>query len=221
MLIGYVRCVPNATDETTQIKTLADRGVDRFFNEQTGSRALELKSRQDMLNFAREGDSIIVDSIRVIARNIGELLDVMRQLEERKVTFISISDDIDTSTDQGTFLLMVFHAMSELDADSIVDQRREDDAKDYMARGAAEDKAAGTGTVPATVAPSAPKPPAKAEPPKAPAAGVVTHGDVSPAPAPVAGAPANAAPAKVEPPKAPAPVTAPQKAPSACDGFVD
>lgn len=138
MLIGYVRYVSNGADETSQLKMMMDRSVSKVFSEQTGSRAAELRARQDLLNFAREGDSVIVDSLQVIARSIGELLDVIQQLAERGVTFISVSEDIDTGNDQGKFLLKVFKAMSGLDTDSIVGQQRDKDARDLAAKAAQE-----------------------------------------------------------------------------------
>lgn len=160
MLIGYVRCVPTGADETAQIKMMVDHKVTKFFTEQTGSRSVELKARQDLLNFAREGDSVLVNSIQVIARNIGELLDVMRQLEEKQVTFVSIAEDIDTGNEKGQFLLSILKAMASLDTDSIVGQRREDDAKAYA------DRAAGNiaPAKPASKVLSPSQPPAKPSP---------------------------------------------------------
>ncbi len=142
MVIGYVRYVPNGADETSQLKMMVDRSVSKVFSEQTGSRAAELCARQDLLNFAREGDSVLVDSLQVIARSIGELLDVVQQLTERGVTFVSVSEDIDTRNDQGKFLLKVLKAMSNLDTDSIVGQRRDKDAKELADKTAQEARAA-------------------------------------------------------------------------------
>lgn len=143
MLIGYVRYVPAGPDETKQIKTMSERSIGKYFTEQTGNNAEELRARQDLLNFAREGDSVLVYSIPVIARNINELLDIICQLDERGVTFISLSEEIDTSDERGKFLLRILKSMANLDADSLVDKKREETAKALAAQAAQAQAAPG------------------------------------------------------------------------------
>lgn len=143
MLIGYVRHVPKGVDETDQIKLMSERSIGKFFTEQTGSRSSELRARQDMLAFAREGDSVIVQSIRVIARSLPELMDVLHQLETQNVTFIAIDEDVDTSSDTGKFLMKVLNSMATLDTDSLVAQNREESAKELAEQAAQEARKGG------------------------------------------------------------------------------
>ena len=158
MLIGYVRYVPTAAPETDQIRMMVEKQAAKIFTEQTGSGSAELKARQDLLDFVREGDVVLADSIHIIARNIGELLDVLRRLEEKGVTFVSEKDGIDTGNENGRFLLRILKSMSTLDMDAIVAQRRESDAEKYAAAAArpAQPKAPAQ-----PVAPSRPAQPAQ------------------------------------------------------------
>ena len=78
-----------------------------------------------MLSYVREGDTVIVESISRFARNTKDLLELVEQLKEKNVTFISKKETIDTNTAAGQFMLTVFGAMAQLERDYILDRQRE------------------------------------------------------------------------------------------------
>ena len=78
-----------------------------------------------MLSFCRKGDTVITESISRIARNTKDFLNTMDYLEQKQVEFVSIKENIDTSTPTGKFMLTVFSAMYELERDNIRDRQRE------------------------------------------------------------------------------------------------
>lgn len=78
-----------------------------------------------MMEFVREGDIIVVESISRIARNTRDLLSIVAQLENKGVEFVSLKENIDTSTPQGRFMLTVFGALAELERESILERQRE------------------------------------------------------------------------------------------------
>jgi len=78
-----------------------------------------------MLNFVRQGDTVIVESISRFARNTKDLLELVEQLKEKSVTFISKKETIDTNTAAGQFMLTVFGAIAQLERDYILDRQRE------------------------------------------------------------------------------------------------
>lgn len=78
-----------------------------------------------MLEFVREGDTVIVESISRFARSVKDLLDLVEQLRNKNVEFISKKEAIDTSTPQGQFMLTVFGAMAQLERDQIHQRQAE------------------------------------------------------------------------------------------------
>ena len=77
------------------------------------------------MEFVREGDAVIVESISRFARNTRDLLELIEQLSAKRVEFISRKEAIDTSTPTGKFMLTVFGAVAELEREYILQRQRE------------------------------------------------------------------------------------------------
>ena len=68
-----------------------------------------------MLAFVRQGDVVVVSEISRLARNTADLLNIVQELNEKGVAFVSMKEAIDTETPQGKFMLTVFGACAELE----------------------------------------------------------------------------------------------------------
>ena len=127
MLLGYARVSTLEQNEARQIEALIGRGVEKdniYLDKQSGKNA-DRKALKELLAFARRGDIVITESISRIARNTKDLLGIIDELRSKGVDFISLKENIDTSTPQGKFMLTVFAAMAELERESILDRQRE------------------------------------------------------------------------------------------------
>jgi DNA invertase Pin-like site-specific DNA recombinase len=67
-----------------------------------------------MLEYAREGDVLYIESISRLARSTRDLLSIVEQLQEKKVELVSLKESIDTNTPQGRFTLTIFGAYRNL-----------------------------------------------------------------------------------------------------------
>ncbi|MDQ6479552.1 recombinase family protein [Dyadobacter sp. LHD-138] len=77
-----------------------------------------------MLEILREGDTVVVYKLDRLGRSLRKLVNLITQLEERKIEFISLKDAIDTSTVQGTFFLNIFASLAEFERDIIREHTR-------------------------------------------------------------------------------------------------
>ena len=68
---------------------------------------------------------MIVESISRIARNTRDLLSIVSDLTEKGVEFVSLKENMDTTTPQGRFMLTVFGALAELERENILERQRE------------------------------------------------------------------------------------------------
>jgi len=78
-----------------------------------------------MLNFIREGDTLVIESISRLARNTKDFLEIVNDLTERGVEVVSLKENIDTSTPQGKFICTIFGALYELERESIKQRQME------------------------------------------------------------------------------------------------
>ena len=78
-----------------------------------------------MMDFVREGDVVIVESISRFARNTRDLLELVEQLTEKKVEFISKKEALDTSTPSGRFVLTIFGAVAQLEREYLLQRQKE------------------------------------------------------------------------------------------------
>ena len=125
MRVGYVRCSTAEQNEARQLKMMEEQKVEKIFIDKASGKNIDRKDFKAMMAFVRTGDTVIVESISRIARNTRDLLTVISSLTEKGVEFISLKENIDTTTPHGRFMLTVFGALAELERESILERQRE------------------------------------------------------------------------------------------------
>jgi len=125
MKVGYVRVSTTEQNTARQESLMESLGVEKIYIEKVSGKSKDRPKLQEMMNFVREGDTLIVESISRFARNTRDLLDLVEQLKKKKVEFVSKKENIDTSTPTGQFMLTVFGAMAQLERDTILERQRE------------------------------------------------------------------------------------------------
>ena len=125
MKIGYVRVSTQEQNTIRQEVMMRDLGVDRLYIDKASGKNADRPELRRMLQFVREGDTVIVESISRFARNTRDLLELVEQLTTRKVEFISQKEAIDTTTPTGKFMLTTFGAVAELEREYILQRQRE------------------------------------------------------------------------------------------------
>lgn len=128
MKIGYVR-VSTAEQNTARQEVLMEQlGVERVYIEKASGKSAKKEDRpvlEEMMNFIREGDTLVVESISRFARSTVDLLNLVARLEEKGVEFVSQKENIDTSTPQGKFMLTVFAALAQLEREQTKQRQAE------------------------------------------------------------------------------------------------
>lgn len=71
------------------------------------------------------GDRVLVTKIDRAARNVVDLLDVVRRVEAAGASIVFVDQAIDTAGPMGRFLLTLLGAVAELEAEIIAERRRE------------------------------------------------------------------------------------------------
>ena len=122
---GYIR-ISSADQNTARQEVLMhELGVDQVYIDRISGKNTDRPELKRMMNFVREGDAVIVESISRFARNTRDLLELVEQLAQKNVEFVSKKEAIDTSTPTGKFMLTVFGAVAELEREYILQRQRE------------------------------------------------------------------------------------------------
>ena len=98
MKIGYAKTLTGKLDSVTQETFIDQYAVEKFYVDKISSTSLDAPRLTDMLKSVREGDTVIVNAFSEVAYNVRVFLKIVEQLELKKVTFISIRENLDTST---------------------------------------------------------------------------------------------------------------------------
>lgn len=125
MKIGYIRI--STTDQNTarQEVLMKELGVEQVYIDRMSGKNTDRPELKRMMNYVREGDVVIVESISRFARNTKDLLELVEQLTEKQVEFISKKEAIDTTIPTGKFMLTVFGAVAELEREYILQRQKE------------------------------------------------------------------------------------------------
>ena len=125
MKIGYIRI--STTDQNTarQEVLMEELGVGQVFIDRMSGKSTDRPELKRMMNFVREGDVVMVESISRFARNTRDLLELVEKLTAKGVEFVSKKGAIDTTTPTGKFMLTVFGAVAELEREYILQRQKE------------------------------------------------------------------------------------------------
>ncbi len=124
MIVGYAR-----TSTATQIaglegqqRELEAAGVEKLFKEQTSALG-DRKALNDMIEFVREGDAVIVTRPCRLARSVADLCTTMTRLEKKGVALRIQSMGVDTSTPTGRLMLTLLGAISAFERDLMLERQ--------------------------------------------------------------------------------------------------
>ncbi len=125
MKIGYIRISTTDQNAARQSVLMEELGVEKLFIDRMSGKNADRPDLKRLMNFARSGDEVVVESISRFARNTQDLLELVGQLTAKGVEFISKKEAIDTTTPSGKFMLTIFGAVAELEREYILQRQRE------------------------------------------------------------------------------------------------
>lgn len=125
MNVAYVRVSTVEQNEERQIAALRGYGIDRWFVEKTSGKDTNRAEFRNMLGFVREGDCVFVEDFSRLTRNLKDLLETIERLDEKGVKFVSVKEQLDTSTNSGKLILQLIGAINEFERRNILERQRE------------------------------------------------------------------------------------------------
>lgn len=113
--LGLVRCSHVSQHEDRQVQSLQEYGCERIFIEKV-SGVTDPKDRtalQELLDYARKGDVLVVTELSRLARSVKSLLEITETLDSRGIELVSLKEKLDTTSPTGIFLFQILGTVNE------------------------------------------------------------------------------------------------------------
>lgn len=125
MNIAYVRVSTEEQNEQRQIEALEKFNIEKWFKEKVSGKNTDRVELKNMIEFARDGDTIYVLDFSRLARSTIDLLSLVDQLNKKNIHLVSIKENVDSSTPTGKLMLTMIGAIAEFERANILERQRE------------------------------------------------------------------------------------------------
>lgn len=121
---GYARVSTNDQSLDIQVQKLKEAGCDEIFMEKV-SGARDKRPQLDlMMEHLRKGDTVCVVRIDRLGRRMIKLVELIQEFKEKGIEFVSLDNNIDTSTTMGMLLFNMCAAFAEMERELIRERVR-------------------------------------------------------------------------------------------------
>lgn len=130
MIYGYARVSSTDQDLSIQKATLTAAGCAVIREEKVSGTGIEGREElKTMLEFLREGDTLVVTRIDRLARNMRDLQNIVHDLKARGIALKATEQPIDTSTAAGKCFLDMLGVFAEFETNLRRERQMEGIAK--------------------------------------------------------------------------------------------
>jgi len=122
---GYIRV---STLDQNAIRQLDGEHLDRIFMDKASGKDQNRPELEKLIDYARDGDTVLVHSMDRLARNLDDLRASERQLTDKKVKVRFVKENLTFTGDDtamATFLLSVMGVFAEFERALIRERQRE------------------------------------------------------------------------------------------------
>ncbi len=124
MLLGYARVSREDQKLELQLQALNAAGCDRIFSDKKSGAQKLRKGLEEALSHLRSGDTLVVWKLDRLGRTVKQLVDLVEELELKKINFKSIKDNIDTTTSAGRFFFHLMASLAQMERELIVERTK-------------------------------------------------------------------------------------------------
>lgn len=125
MKIAYVRVSSADQNEARQVEALKNYGIEKWFIEKVSAKDMNRPELQNLLEFAREGDTVYIKDFSRLARSTKDLLELVERFKEKNIHLVSLKENLDTATATGKLMLTMIAAINEFERENILERQRE------------------------------------------------------------------------------------------------
>lgn len=134
MRVGYARVSRDEQNLDLQIDALKAAGCEKIYTDKIGGTTTDRVGLDDLLSYIRPEDVLVVWRLDRLGRTLKKLILMIEELSKRNIAFMSLRENIDTTTSGGRLIFHVFGALAEFERE-IISERTKAGLKAAKARG--------------------------------------------------------------------------------------
>ena len=119
MLIGYARVSTNEQSLDLQKDALEKAECEKICVEQASGSKSSRPELERTIEMLREGDTLVVWRLDRLGRSLKHLIELVTELEESGIGFKSLTESMDTTTNNGKLIFHIFGALAEFERNLI------------------------------------------------------------------------------------------------------
>ena len=118
MKVGYARVSSVGQNLESQLIALKEYGAEKIFQEKVSGTSTKGREQfKQCLEFVRESDELVVTRIDRCSRSVLDLQLIIKELEDKGVTFSATEQSINTKTPEGKCFLNMLSVFSAFETD--------------------------------------------------------------------------------------------------------
>ena len=126
MRIGYARTSTSNQKYSleNQIDKLTKNGCEKIFSEEISSVSAKRPAFDSAIEFARDGDTLVVTTLSRFARSISDLWKHVEELDAKGVSFQILDMNLDTSTPTGKLMLTLLGGVYQFEREILLERQK-------------------------------------------------------------------------------------------------
>jgi DNA invertase Pin-like site-specific DNA recombinase len=124
MKFGYARVSKQEQHIELQIDALKKYGVDEIYEEKISAREPTRPKLQELLIKLRKDDTLIVWRLDRLGRTVKQLIALAEDFNEKGINFVSLQENLDTTTATGKFTFHMFCSIAQMERDVISERTK-------------------------------------------------------------------------------------------------
>jgi DNA invertase Pin-like site-specific DNA recombinase len=124
MLVGYARVSTLDQNLDIQLDALKEAGCEKIFLEKISGAYQNRPQLAEALDYMRAGDTLIVWKLSRLARSLTQIIQTVKNLEEKYISLKVITQRIDTTTPEGRLFFHINASFDQFQREIIVENTK-------------------------------------------------------------------------------------------------
>lgn len=123
--VGYIRVSTYEQNPARQEVLMKELGVEKLFLDKLSGKDTKRPQLQAMLDYVREGDTVVIESLSRLGRSVKDLIEINEKLTRKGVALESKKEKIETLTASGRLMFNVIASIAQFEREIMLERQRE------------------------------------------------------------------------------------------------